>query len=353
MTCALWDTAGLDEGSEGTVPSKLAENNLRVLMGRLADSGGINLIVYCIRASRLKRALKRNYDLFYVTVCRKKVPVALVVTCLEGQSGKMETWWTMNETTLRKSGMRFDAHACVTTLNAEDHLIQERRSDSRMLLRELVVKYSKLPAWKSEPSLISRVLPAFRSIFRGTSATGDLGNITTIRKVIVYGLFPGPNLGTTAIWDKSISRIGSKEYEFLRVDNRSLNTHTPRALEDAGLLIFYTSALVENLIPLMDINALKRFYDCAGGRICPVIVILRGCNDEQVAQACHAQVTSYHSDIRAHFVPFPHTDDAQARLDEKIESLCIEQVEAGARNFFRRYMASNRFLSAFVDASFW
>ncbi|KAF8551309.1 hypothetical protein OG21DRAFT_1524539 [Imleria badia] len=357
VTYALWDTTGLDEGSEGTVPSKLAENNLRELMRGLERSGGIHLIIYCIRGTRLTKALKRNYDLFYVTVCRKKVPVALVVTGLENQQGEMEMWWTTNETTLRQNGMRFDAHACVTTLNVEDPVIQQRRSDSRSLLRELVVKYSELPAWKIDPSFISRVFPVFHSIFHGTSSTGNLRNTTTIRNVIVCGFSAEFLPGTTATWVKSTGSIGNRQYEFLRVDKHALHTLTPRTLEDvggvgAGVLVFYTSAMVHNRITPTDVDALKRFYDCAGGQICPMIVVLQGCDDEKIAQACCVQVTSRHSDIHAHFVSLPHTDDARTKLDEMIESLCIEQVEVKTRNFFRRYMASNRFLATFVDGSF-
>ena len=87
---ALWDTTGLDEGSEGTVPADIAENNLSLLMEELARTGGIHLVIYCIRGSRLTRALKHNYDLFYVAICRRKVSVALVVTGLEHQEGGME-----------------------------------------------------------------------------------------------------------------------------------------------------------------------------------------------------------------------------------------------------------------------
>jgi hypothetical protein len=87
MLCALWDTTGLDEGTEGTVPVALAESNLRSLIQELANTGGIHLVVYCMCAARLTKALQRNYDLFYVMVCRKKVPVVLVVTGPERQPG--------------------------------------------------------------------------------------------------------------------------------------------------------------------------------------------------------------------------------------------------------------------------
>lgn len=45
ISCAIWDTVGLDEGSEGTVPAKEAENNLRDLIQVLAQSGVIHLVI--------------------------------------------------------------------------------------------------------------------------------------------------------------------------------------------------------------------------------------------------------------------------------------------------------------------
>ncbi|KAG9310967.1 hypothetical protein JVU11DRAFT_8845 [Chiua virens] len=37
----------------------------------------------------------RNYNLFHAAVCRKKIPVVLVVTGLENSEGDMENWWTV------------------------------------------------------------------------------------------------------------------------------------------------------------------------------------------------------------------------------------------------------------------
>ena len=183
--CTLWDTTGLDEGSEETVPESIAEKNLRELMQGLAYSGGVHLIIYCIRGTRLTHVLKRNYDIFYVTACQKKVPVALVVTGLEHQPGEMETWWTENEAALQRNRMRFDAHACVTTLDVEDPVIQQRRSTSRSLLRGLVIGYSKLPPLKIDPSALSQVSPLIHGILYGTPSTANSGNAKAVRKVSV------------------------------------------------------------------------------------------------------------------------------------------------------------------------
>lgn len=327
--CALWDTTGFDEGSEETVPANVTEKNLSKLMQGLAYSGGVHLIIYCIRGTRLAHALKRNYDIFYVTVCQKKVPVALVVTGLEHQPGEMETWWTENEAALQRNGMRFGAHACVTTLDVEDPVIQQRRSTSRSSLRGLVIEYSKRPPLKIDPSVLSRVSPSIHGTLYRTPSTAKPGNAKAVRKVVVCGssteFFSG---ATTTAWAKSVRQIRNTQYEFLRLDKHDLGAITPKALGEAGgggagLAIFYTSALVNNCIPPADVDALKKFCDIVGGQACPMIVVLRGCDDEKAAWACRDEVTSRLIGIQPHFVPLPSTDsdEARAMLDEPIESL--------------------------------
>ncbi|KAG6377582.1 hypothetical protein JVT61DRAFT_15400 [Boletus reticuloceps] len=337
MSCSLWDTAGLDEGTEGTVPAEIAENNLRGLMRELGQSGGIHLIIYCIRASRLTKALKRNYDLFYVTVCRKKVPVALVVTGLEHQIGEMETWWATNEAALQRFGMRFDAHACVTTLNVGDPTIRQRRSHSQKLLCELVVKYSELPPWKVDASLISWVLPMFRM--------ASPRNTAAIRKVIVYGSFI--DSGKTVVLHNDTEQIGDRQYAFIQVNKHTTpHTPSPRMTEDtgnlsAGMLVFYSSPLVNHCMSSADVGALKRFY-AEGGQLCPVIVVQQGCHDENVT-AYWSEFTSRHG-IQAHFTSLPSTpDDAREALNVLIEDLYVEPAEVKGPGRIKKIMdAGNR-----------
>lgn len=336
ISCSVWDTVGLDEGSEGTVPAKEAENNLRSLMEALANSGGIHLVMYCIRGTRLTKALKRNYHLFYVTVCRRKVPVVLVVTGLEHQQDEMETWWTENEAELWRNGMWFDAHACVTTLNVADQDIQQRRFQSRTLLYELVVKYSALPGWKTDTAFLSRVMPHFHSRIQVMATTGNPGETRIPRKVAVFSSSSTFLPGTSAAWEESTAKIGVRRYNLLRVDKDGLQTIKPKKFKGVGLLVFYSSALVDNRLPSSDIEALKKFYDVVGEQICPLMVILQGTSDDQVAWACRVQIASFNSDIRPHFVSLPGTNDAETQLDERIQTMCMEQAEVKTRKFFKR-----------------
>ncbi|KAN0086164.1 hypothetical protein V8E55_007298 [Tylopilus felleus] len=337
----FWDTAGLDEGSEGTVPAEEAENRLRELMRSLAHLGGINLIIYCVRGTRLTKALRRNYDLFYVKLCQEKVPVALVVTGLEHQQGEMETWWLENEAALRRHGMRFDAHACVTTVNAQDPFIQQRRSESRAQLCKLVRKHSTFPGWKADSSLISWVLSKLQTFLRATPPTRHPGNTATVRKVAVCGSLPPCLPGSAAVMVTGTHCIGNTQYQFIRVDKQALYTFTSRISEEIrgmDLLVFYASAVVDDHIQSTDVETLTIFYKVTGEER-PMIVVLQDCDVQKVASTCRDQIAPHRSprEIQVHFISISSTNGGGATmLDDKIEKLCMEQDE-GRRKVSSRY----------------
>ncbi|KAF8551304.1 hypothetical protein OG21DRAFT_1499212 [Imleria badia] len=328
MSFALWDTTGLDEGSQGAVPARIAENNLKVLIQRLADSGGtgIHLVIYCIRGTRLTKALKRNYDLFYGTVCQKKVPVALVVTGLEYQEDEMETWWTANEASLRRNGMRFDAHACVTTLDVDDADIRARRSDSKRRLHDLLMEYARRRPWKIEDSLISWSL--FRDILHGVSSTRK----KTTQRVIIYDDTASCRTDTRLIGDRQV------EYELIYVDKPLTR---PPSGKLPAVLVFYTSPLLDTGISLNDLASLRSFHYAAGGKTCPVIVVLRGCQGDQLAQACWDDVAPRYPGILA----WPIADE-QLDLHAMIEKWCMEHVEDKPSRLHKAYMAIIEFFQA-------
>ncbi|KIK42915.1 hypothetical protein CY34DRAFT_38468, partial [Suillus luteus UH-Slu-Lm8-n1] len=111
----LFDTAGLDEGSEGAVPNKEAQKVLKKLLQTLMEQDGIHLLVYCVQGTRERSALRRNYQSLYSKV-KEKVPIVLVVTRLENQVPDMEQWWRANEQSISDLNMTFAGHACITTL---------------------------------------------------------------------------------------------------------------------------------------------------------------------------------------------------------------------------------------------
>ncbi|KAH7912297.1 P-loop containing nucleoside triphosphate hydrolase protein, partial [Hygrophoropsis aurantiaca] len=166
----LWDTAGLDEGAFGSVPAAKAEEQLGLFLQALVAADGVDLLVYCVRGTRLRKALLRNYKIFYGAICRKKVPVAIVVTGLEHHEPEMEDWWTMNNAELKKHGMRFNAHACVTTLSSAmaHSKLRERCERSKTTIHDLIANSVRAEAWKvNEKVWVKKAMLGVSPIFSG------------------------------------------------------------------------------------------------------------------------------------------------------------------------------------------
>jgi predicted GTPase len=111
----LYDTAGFNEVSTGTVSSPKAIANLYNLVCSLEDSGGVNLLILVFKCGRLTETTRKNYKLFYAAFCEKKVPIVIVITACETEE-PMDKWWGMNEETFKTAGMVFNSHACVCTV---------------------------------------------------------------------------------------------------------------------------------------------------------------------------------------------------------------------------------------------
>jgi len=128
----FWNTAGLNEAEDGTVSSQAAVQNLL----NLVQDHGVNLLIYCIRG-RLVDIIRDNYDLFWGIICRKEVPILLVVTGLE-EEADMGAWWRENENTIKK--MSFVGHACITS---------EKESAEKVW--KLVREHCRLNSWSMPP----------------------------------------------------------------------------------------------------------------------------------------------------------------------------------------------------------
>lgn len=129
----LWDTAGLNEGSEGTVPAAVAKRNLTKFLRGLNQEDGVHLLIYCVRGTRATKALRTDYKTFSAVIRDSKVPTIIVVTCLEDFRPVMKEWWHKNKDELATYGMQFSGYACVTTLKdepAESPDIHQRRAQS-------------------------------------------------------------------------------------------------------------------------------------------------------------------------------------------------------------------------------
>lgn len=152
----LYDTAGLNEGTAGTVPRKQAKRQLKNLLDKLlsdkSPSGGVNLIVYCVRNTTAPRAILDAYDTVYSATCRKKgVPIVVVITGLESEN-PMESWWDSHKEDF--SSLYLAGHACVTTIQDYPGIPEDytrRVAQSSEILRDLIM--SKCSAVAVDDSL--------------------------------------------------------------------------------------------------------------------------------------------------------------------------------------------------------
>ena len=144
----FWDTAGLNEGQEGNVPKDAFPNLLK-----LVNEHGVNLVIYCIRG-RLVDIVRVNYDLFWKIICRKEVPIVLVVTGLE-EEHDMDNWWKKNGKTVEKMGMSFNGHACVTTTRGKRDAYREEYEASAQKVWRLIRKHCRQQSWHMPPGWLT------------------------------------------------------------------------------------------------------------------------------------------------------------------------------------------------------
>ncbi|THU88015.1 hypothetical protein K435DRAFT_866672 [Dendrothele bispora CBS 962.96] len=152
----LYDTAGLDEGSEGKVATKEAMGHLKGLIRSLSsESGGVNLLVFVFRSpGRLTDIVEENYRTFYEGFCDKGVPIVMVVTGLEDEEPTMDNWWKENRGVFEGKEICFADVACITATRgrvAEDS--HRRKNDeeydfSVTLVKELLVKNCRNSGWR-------------------------------------------------------------------------------------------------------------------------------------------------------------------------------------------------------------
>jgi predicted GTPase len=131
----VFDTVGLEEPQLG-IPQYLdAVENSYTLIQNLERQGGIDLLLFCMRAGKLSTTLQTNYRLFHEFLCNKKIPVVVVITYLENEAGEMDAWWTRNEYIFREREVHVAGHACITAVKGN---YPERYEQSQTAIRKLV-----------------------------------------------------------------------------------------------------------------------------------------------------------------------------------------------------------------------
>lgn len=135
----IFDTVGLNEPQSLKDPDFLigAINKAYRLVRFLSDTGGINLLVFCIRRGRITTNMQQNYLLFHDFLCQKKVPIALVITHLEHEEN-MEDWWLHNHSHFAECGIHTIGHACITAKRE----FSDRYHASRQVVHDLLLTHA-------------------------------------------------------------------------------------------------------------------------------------------------------------------------------------------------------------------
>jgi len=176
----LWDTVGLNEGEHGNMSADRAISSLQELVLNLQD-GGVSLLVYCIRGSRLRDIVKINYDIFYKVICGGQVPIVIVVTGLENEDN-MEDWWVDNVADFNDRGMHFSGHACITTAKGKimkdgQHMFEEEYNQSVKLVGDLIIARCPKTSWKSDSSRwFGNILENMKQMYAVSGNAGGHGS---------------------------------------------------------------------------------------------------------------------------------------------------------------------------------
>ncbi|OAX35940.1 P-loop containing nucleoside triphosphate hydrolase protein [Rhizopogon vinicolor AM-OR11-026] len=185
----VFDTVGLEEPQLGIDEYLDAIVNARSLIMKLDNEGGIDLLLFCVRAGRFTATIQNNYRLFYEWLCEKKVPVVLVLTGLERERN-MEDWWTEYKGTFDKYNIVVDGHLCITAANKLDGIHQELYQLSRQLVRNTVREHTHerlggdawKGGWKGGDGWFKRLVRKLTELLSGNHTLKKKDITTTLTK---------------------------------------------------------------------------------------------------------------------------------------------------------------------------
>lgn len=165
----VFDTIGLEEPQLGIKEYLESVENAYRLIKELDKQGGIDLLLFCVRAGRVTATLQSNYRLFNEFLCEKKVPIVLAITNLEREK-RMEDWWERNHSTFEKYQIQVAGHACITAANRLDGRHQVLYEESRITIRNLVKKFTadgQKQAWMGGDNLFASLMRRLKELLSG------------------------------------------------------------------------------------------------------------------------------------------------------------------------------------------
>ncbi|KAG8214127.1 hypothetical protein J3R82DRAFT_10890 [Butyriboletus roseoflavus] len=145
----LFDTVGLNEPSLSKNNYLGAIEKANVLITQLQRTGGIRLLIFCIRGSRITAVMQNNYRLFRDILCQNQVPVAFVITGLENEH-PMENWWNRNAALFAKSNLSCTSHVCVTATRGLDDVYVSQYQLSQTAIHGMLLEHLSKTSWEPE-----------------------------------------------------------------------------------------------------------------------------------------------------------------------------------------------------------
>ncbi|KAF9232590.1 hypothetical protein BU15DRAFT_54866, partial [Melanogaster broomeanus] len=140
-TVDIYDVPGLQGGMDTSMWKSLwtvKPTNTEIIAAivNINKARGIDLLIHCLGP---KDGIGSDYYKAVRSAVGAEVPIAAVVTHLERQDGAMDKWWSNNGAKLESEmNMRFDDHACVTTLPHNDAKWRWRRVEGENAVRDLI-----------------------------------------------------------------------------------------------------------------------------------------------------------------------------------------------------------------------
>ena len=161
----LFDTVGLNEPSLSKTDYLTAIEKANTLICQLQHTGGIRLLLFCIRGGRITAMMQKNYRLFRDILCQNTVPLAFVITGLENEAS-MEGFWEQNVSLFEAYGLSCASHACVTAIRGLNNCYAERYYESQKTIRIMLLAHMTGGGTSWQPERAGWPVSQIRSIIQ-------------------------------------------------------------------------------------------------------------------------------------------------------------------------------------------
>lgn len=185
----VFDTPGLGELSEGTVPTDKA---IEMLYDVLLSESVINLLVLVVRAGRMD-AMGKNNILIMQLLAGLNIPLVIVFTHADQLDNTDEhlTWWTNQPATLQKQFPCID-HVCVSAKKGATCLDGSSVYDlTRTRLVHMISRTASHPGFRVNPRSDGQVVSFLNNVRRllGKPNASDVEFCEALRNLLLpYGI---------------------------------------------------------------------------------------------------------------------------------------------------------------------